>query len=159
MSDAIDRLVACLPALSKRSQRERGIGLPPPVPRPDFGATFTAIRDGRLVVSTGLKGTLGRGRRMVLDDADWRRVVMVLGALWEVRETHGRHYVVSPTSPKDRAPGAPPVKVLARYLAGAKVGELVSYRDGDPFNLTRRNLCVTGDRREFMRALRSAKAA
>ena len=118
---------------------------------PDLGGTFTTIVNGRLAASVSLKGTLGQGRRMVLDDADWRRVERVLGADWGLRElVNGGLYVVSRRK-ASAGPGLPPTPVLARYLARAVASQVVAYRNGDTLDLTRPNLVVV-DRREFMRA-------
>ena len=50
-----------------------------PLPvRPEGPEKHHVIVGGRLAVSVGIVGKAGRGRRMVLDAADWERVKLVL---------------------------------------------------------------------------------
>lgn len=129
---------------------------PPPSPRQDYQGTF--IREGRLAVSVGLKGALGAGRRMVLDDEVWRRVEKTLGSVWGLRASPcGSIYVVGKRK-ASAGPGLPATPVLSRWIAKATASEVVGYKDADPLNLMAGNL-VTVDRRVWMRALGTPGAA
>ena len=107
-------------------------------------------------MSVALCGDLARGRRFVLDLLAWERVTQFLGSEWTVREPDGPNgpaYVIS-----TRAQALATARretghvVLARWLARAQPGQVVTYR-GDTLDLTARNL-VLADRREHWDAHR-----
>ena len=98
------------------------------------------------VVSVRLTGKRGEDHQMILDAEDWSQVKFVLGAEWTLKDASGRvGYVVS----RRRTPaneGGPRLMVLARWITGAGRGTVVTYRDGNSLNLTRKNLEVVGQR-------------
>lgn len=103
---------------------------------------YSLIVGGRLAVAVGLRGTLGQGRAMIVDDADWGRVKLALGERWGLKEAKpGYLYVVSK--------GVQRGLVLARWLMGAKPGEVVSYINGDRLDVRRVNLATVA-RAEFV---------
>ena len=130
--------------------------LPPPPPPPPT-PPHEVLHDGRLVVSVPLGGDLARGRRLFLDLLAWDRVKLLLGTEWVVTEPTGPDgpaYVTS-ARVKVRATAQRTTGnvVLARWLARAEPGQVVTYRNGDTLDLTGRNLAVV-DRAEFWEAHR-----
>ena len=102
-------------------------------------------------MSVPLCGDLARGRRFVLDLLAWDRVALFLGTAWTVREPDGARgapYVVSSRA-KARVTAQRDIGsvVLARWLARAAAGQVVTYANGNSLDLTARNLAVV-DRRE-----------
>jgi hypothetical protein len=78
---------------------------------------------------------------MVLDACDWRHVRTTWGTRWFIlANDKGREYVAG--RPPKRRLARWTSTLLARLLTGAKPGELVRYRDGDPLNLRRANLVL-----------------
>ena len=133
------------PELDASSRRFRPAGAwPPPV-----GAGRLAPEEaectvgGRPVVAVDLVGSFAAGRRMVLDCADWSRVKFLHGAEWSLKPAHagGPGCVMCRRRSASSAAG-PSFHVLARLITGARPGEVVTYGDGDPLNLTRANLHV-----------------
>lgn len=123
-------------------------------PRPNWTReTLSLIVGGRLAVAVPLRGVPGAGKRMVLESFMWDRVKAVLGTDWLWKgNPDGSGYVVSTRKQAVAYAAGSPVLVLARYVAGAPPGTVVTYLDGDALNLTRGNLEVR-DRVEFMARL------
>ena len=106
-----------------------------------------------MAVAVPLRGVPGAGKRMVLDAFVWDRVKAVLGTDWLWKGgPDGSGYVVSTRKQAVAYALGSPVLVLARYVAGAPLGTVVTYLDGNALNLTRGNLEVR-DRVEFMARL------
>ena len=81
---------------------------------------------------------------------------------WGLQETKpGVRYVVTRRVEAVKAAGEGHGSVvrLARYITGAKRGEVVTYRDGDPLNLTRGNLEVVGAAGFIDRTFAAARGA
>lgn len=133
------------PELDASSRRFRRAGAwPPPVDAGRLGPEETECTVGaRAAVAVDLVGSFARGSRMVLDCADWSRVKLLHGAEWLLKPAHtgGPGYVMCRRRSASCAEG-PKLQVLARLITGARQGEVVTYRDGDPLNLTRANLYV-----------------
>ncbi len=106
------------------------------------------------VLAVELSGALGAGRVFRIDEADWHYVTASHGAAWGLvgsGDGYGSLYVR-----KHRAAGG--AVTLARLLAGAQPGEVVSYFDGDPLNLTRCNLLVSTRAEAARRAVQAARS-
>jgi hypothetical protein len=92
-------------------------------------------------VSVTLEGINGEGDVMILDEAQWPRVKLAFGEHWGVLVARGHRYVV--------AHGRQSGMKLARWLAGARPGQVVRHVNGDNLDLRRSNLVVV-DREAFV---------
>lgn len=95
--------------------------------------------DAAPVVLIPLRGKHGEGRAAVLDADDHARLCAAsAGPLSVLSDGKGNTYVVSP-----RGIGRPHRnELVARWIVGARRGEVVTYHDGNSLNLRRRNLLV-----------------
>ena len=138
---------------AKPARRRRVAPVVPPRPAPPHAV----LHDNRPVMSVALVGDLARGRRFVLDILAWERVTMFLGPEWTVREPAGPDGPAYVTSGRVKARAIAQRTtgnvVLARWLARAEAGQVVSYRNGNTLDLTGRNL-VLEDRKEHFDAHR-----
>ncbi len=132
----------------RQALEEDGINVLPPEASRDFGTPYSVLVDGRLAVSVPLKGGMGAGKRMLLDAHVWDRIRLALGERWHLRDSPGGGYVISGRKQATKHSNRPDVLILSRYVAHARPGQVVAYRDGDPLNLTRGNLEVL-DREVF----------
>ena len=130
-----------MPATSSHRARVKFI-FPPPRPVLPWGPErHSLIVGGRLAIAVNLMGALGRGKQMVLDVFVWERIKLVLGADWCWRSNgFGGGYVVTTRKRATAYADGQPILILARHIALAGHGDLVTYRDGDTLNLTRGNL-------------------
>ena len=95
----------------------------------------TVLMDGRLALKVALKGSLGAGPSMIVDEWEWEHIALAQGDRWGLKEARpGYFYVVSR--------GAQRGLVLARWLCRAKAGECVAYTNGDRLDLRRANLAT-----------------
>ena len=118
----------------------------PSVPTPGAEPHAFIGPDSRVCLGVWLDGARGGGKRITVNEADWRRVSLAWGDRWTVQESKpGYSYVVG----MGRASGL----ILARMLCGASAGETVMFRDGDPTNLSKGNLQVVPAGVAVMRAL------
>ena len=164
----VDRLVVLLfaPKATRRPSAAKATQRRPRVVRtfagPPSMAVFTVIANGRLAISVPLTGICRPGERMVIDEAVWQRVQATLGSHWGVQEVKpGVRYVVTRRVEAVKAAGEGHGRVvrLARYIAGAKRGEVVTYRDGNPLNVTLANLAVVSGAAFIDRTFAAARGA
>jgi len=96
---------------------------------------------------------------MILDATTWDWVKAVLGEDWLWREgVGGKGYVATERKRAVAHAAGTPVLVLARYIAKAPPGTVVTCRDGNALNLARGNLDLW-DRGEFLAQFREARDA
>lgn len=148
-----------MPATSSQRARVK-FTFPPPRPLLAYGPErHSLIVGGRLAVAVNLMGALGRGKQMVLDVSVWERVKLVLGADWRWKPNgFGGGYVVTTRKQATAYADGQPLMILARYVALARDGNLVTYRDGDTLNLTRGNLELVSRKELGARAFGVAQA-
>ncbi len=109
--------------------------------------TITRLSDGALSVS--LFGRRAIGRSMELDAGTWAMVAQ-MNTRWVLNTNgRGRDYVRSgqrkPAAVAGQ-PGETPLASLARVIASARRGEVVSFQDGNPLNLRQSNLALANGR-------------
>ena len=114
----------------------------------------SSAEDATPVVLIPLRGKHGEGRAAVLDAEDDARLRVSTSGPWSLTSNgKGRFYVAS-----RYAIGGSGTMILARWLVGARRGEVVMYHDGDPLNLRRGNLrLLRGD--DLVRYQRQQAAA
>jgi hypothetical protein len=79
---------------------------------------------------------------MVLDCSEWSRIKVIHGAAWMLQSAHsGPGYVVSRRRAALPTPGTR-FAILSRLITNAPPGNVVTYRDGNPLNLTIANLHI-----------------
>ena len=130
------------PLIDAASPRMRQAGIWPPPP----GQTESdEIVDGDIVNVRllGLPDT-----RMQIDVSDWERVKASHGSRWTRSKDDG--FVVSRQRGHHRSANEPRTVVLARIVAGAGPGTVVTYGDGNRLNLRSANL-LTIAKGEFAR--------
>jgi hypothetical protein len=122
------------PTKAKRRRKAKAKPLPQPFKPQPACVSAAQIADGRLAVAVKLQGANANGEEMVVDEWEWPRIRLAFGDVWGVLVNRGYRYVV--------AIGRHGGLRLARWIAGAKGGEVVSYRNGDSLDLRRSNLVV-----------------
>ena len=134
-----------MPTVRRRAARRVRRVLRSPSQRPVPRAMLV---DGKPVMEVPLSGESGAGKVMVLDLLDWDRVCLFLGAEWTLKDVGHALYVVSRRKQALRHAGQRDGSAgslrLARWLAGAGEGQVVTYANGDTMDLRRCNLRLEG---------------
>ena len=145
------------PAIPRKATRRRRVA---PVEAPRPAAPHVVLHNNRPVMSVPLTGELGAGKRFLVDLLTFDRMALFTGEEWTLIQPSGlgtATYVVSNRKRAQRAAAGDSGLLarvrLARWIAHAPSGTVVTYRDGDALNLTGGNLIVE-DRGEFWDAHR-----
>jgi hypothetical protein len=110
---------------------------------------FKVTVDGQRALAVAMSGGKGRGKRILIDPADWTTIADHYGPVWVLNDNGGgRAYVCSAAASARYAAGQTaghPKANLARIIAGngePLTGRAVTYLNGDLLDLRRANLKI-----------------
>lgn len=159
-AEAAAMLAEAHPVQAMKAVRRRRVVAEPSRPAPPH----VVLHDGRPVMSVPLTGELGAGKRFIVDLLTFDRMALFVGEDWTLIQTGGPSSVAYVGSRRQQAQramrgaGAHGAAVkLGRWIMHAPPGSAVGYRDGDPLNLTGRNLLLWDDCREHFEAHRATR--
>lgn len=131
------------PLVDAASPRMRRAGIwPPPLGQTEPDEIVDAD-----IVSVRLSGP--EETRFQINASDWERVKASYGSRWTISNKGG--FVVSRQNAYHRSADEPRTMVLARIVAGASSGTVVTYNDGNRLNLRSANL-LTMAKADFARS-------